>query len=312
VEEFRAVIAECGLVLAGQTHEVVPADRKLYALRDVTATVEAIPLIAGSIMSKKLAEGIDALVLDIKTGSGAFMSREEDAISLARALVGIGTRSGKTTIGFVTGMEQPLGAAIGNWLEVREAVDCLKGKNVRDLMEVTYVLGGTMVQLGGKAPTIEEGMRRCREAIYSGRALEKFLEIVRRQGGDPSPLLSHDQVQRSRQSAEVLSGQDGYLAAFDTRRIGMLAIELGAGRKQMSDVIDPGAGIVLRKKLGDRVTAGEALATFFTDKENLPGAASQELRACISIQPDPPVIPPLIRLIVDREGVRPWTTPVVF
>ncbi len=188
MDEYRAIIAECGLVLAGQTAEVVPADRKLYALRDVTATVEAIPLIAGSIMSKKLAEGIDALVLDIKTGNGAFMREERDSVALARALVDIGNRAGKRTIGFVTGMDQPLGKAVGNWLEVVESVDCLKGKPVADLMEVTYVLGGAMVYLGGKAPDIASGMKLCREAIYSGRALEKFLALVRRQGGDLSFL----------------------------------------------------------------------------------------------------------------------------
>jgi pyrimidine-nucleoside phosphorylase len=311
MDEYHAIIAECGLVLAGQTAEVVPADRKLYALRDVTATVEAIPLIAGSIMSKKLAEGIDALVLDIKTGNGAFMREERDSVALARALVDIGNRAGKRTIGFVTGMDQPLGMSVGNWLEVVESVDCLKGKPVADLMEVTYVLGGAMVYLGGKAPDIASGMKLCREAIYSGRALEKFLALVRRQGGDLAFLSGSSIYRRSRRTIEVRSERSGFLAGFDTRRVGMLAIELGAGRKTLADAVDPRAGILLQKKVGDEVHSGDLLAVLFTDRDGsaIPGPA--EFRSCLRFTEAPEVRPPLIRTLVDHEGVHPWQTPVV-
>jgi pyrimidine-nucleoside phosphorylase len=311
MDEYRVIIAECGLVLAGQTAEVVPADRKLYALRDVTATVEAIPLIAGSIMSKKLAEGIDALVLDIKTGNGAFMREERDSVALARALVDIGNRAGKRTIGFVTGMDQPLGMAVGNWLEVVESIDCLKGKPIADLMEVTYVLGGAMVYLGGKAPDIASGMKLCREAIYSGRALEKFLALVRRQGGDLSFLSGSSTYPRSGRTIEVRSERSGFLAGFDTRRIGMLAIELGAGRKTLADVVDPKAGILLQKKAGEEIHAGDLLAVMFTDREGseIPGPA--EFRSCLTFTEAPEDRPPLIRALVDHDGVHPWQTPVV-
>jgi len=312
VEEYAAIIAECGLVLAGQTAEVVPADRKLYALRDVTGTVEAVPLIAGSIMSKKLAEGIDALVLDIKTGNGAFMREEQDAVALARALVDIGTRSGKRTIGFVTRMDQPLGHAIGNWLEVVECLECLKGKNVPDLMEVTTVLGGAMVHLGGKAPDIASGMRLCREAIYSGRALEKFMQIVRRQGGDPAFLTGTSPYPRSRRMVEVRSDREGILSGCDTRRIGMLAIELGAGRKSLADRIDHKAGIIVHKKPGDAVRTGDLLAILHTDREDLDRAGPAEYRSCLTIADTSPERAPVIRALVDADGVHSWQTPQVY
>ena len=164
--------------MIGQTADIAPADRRMYALRDVTSTVESIPLIAGSIMSKKLAEGIDGLVLDVKTGNGAFMQSYDDSLALARALVGIGHRFGKKTVGLITGMDQPLGFSIGNWCEVVESIECLRGRRVDDLMEVTYALGALMLMVGGKATTIEEGTRKCEEAIWSGRAYERFLALV--------------------------------------------------------------------------------------------------------------------------------------
>ena len=183
VEEYRRVIGKTGLVMIGQTAEIAPADKRVYAIRDVTATVESIPLIAASIMSKKLAEGIDALVLDVKTGSGAFMPRYVDSLALAQALVAIGSKFGKKTIGLITEMDQPLGFAVGNWCEVVESVDCLRGGKVADLMEVTYALGALMLVAGGKALTVREGLRLCEEAVWSGRAYEKFLELVRAQEG---------------------------------------------------------------------------------------------------------------------------------
>ena len=259
----------------------------MYALRDVTGTVESIPLIAGSIMSKKLAEGIDALVLDVKTGDGAFMETEERAVALARALVGIGTTAGKHTIAFITEMDQPLGLTVGNWCEVLESVECLRGKNVPDLMEVTYVLGGAMVMLGGKATSIAEGIQLCRTAIWTGSAYEKFLEIVKRQGGDISFLERPDRYPPARHVVELHSPANGYVDRFATRRIGVLATELGAGRLKADDVIDPRAGIVFKKKIGDRVERGEVLAILYTGREAIVDRAKQELESCIHVGPVP-------------------------
>jgi pyrimidine-nucleoside phosphorylase len=312
IEEYRRVLGETGLVLIGQTEEIAPADRKMYALRDVTGTVECIPLIAGSIMSKKLAEGIDALVLDVKTGSGAFMQSEERASALARALVEIGTRFGKRTIAFITEMDQPLGLAIGNWLEVEESVDCLRGKNVPDLMEVTFVLGGAMVFLGGKATSIAEGVGLCRSAIWSGRAYEKFLQIVARQGGDIGVFADTSRYPRPRHSIEVRAARAGTIVRFDTMEIGVLAVELGAGRRRLDDPVDPKAGIVLRKKLGEHVAAGEILAVFHTDRGEMLTTAEQQLKEYVHVGDGPGDVPPRIRALVDERGVAPWKTPEVF
>lgn len=311
VEEYRRVIADVGMVLIGQTAEIAPADRKMYALRDVTGTIESIPLIAGSIMSKKLAEGLDALVLDVKTGDGAFMEREEDALALARALVGIGTAAGKTTIAFLTGMDQPLGLAIGNWCEVVESVECLRGRNVADLMEVTYVLGGAMVMLGGKAGTIGEGMALCRSAIWSGRAYEKFLESVRRQGGDIRVIENPGDYPQPAYTSEVLGTRDGYLTGFDTRRIGVLAVELGAGRQRTGDVIDHKAGIVLRKKVGDKVAEGEILAAVSGGRKECVETVHAKLGVCFHIGTEMPPHRGAVRMVVDRIGEKPWVQPEI-
>lgn len=312
IKDYKAVIAEIGLVLIGQTKEIAPADKKMYALRDVTATVESIPLIAGSIMSKKLAEGIDALVLDVKTGNGAFMKTYEQSVALAEALVGIGTSVGKKTVGFITDMNQPLGHAIGNWCEVVESVECLRGKNVPDLMEVTYVLGGAMVYLGGKADSIEEGMKRCREAIWSGKAYEKFLAIAGRQGGDITYLEQPAKYPRSVYTTEVRSRSGGFVTGFDTMGLGILAIELGAGRLRVDDVIDPKSGILVAKKIGDRVDKGELLATVFTDRSEQVDRVTHGVLQCVKIGEDASPPGALIRAIVDSDGIAPWITPALY
>jgi pyrimidine-nucleoside phosphorylase len=312
IAEYRRVIAETGCVLIGQTREIAPADKRMYALRDVTATVESIPLIAGSIMSKKLAEGIDALVLDVKTGDGAFMKRPEDAIALARALVGIGTAMNKTTVGFITDMSQPLGFAVGNWLEVVECVECLKGRDVPDLMEVTYVLGGAMVHLGGKASSIADGMRLCRSAVWSGKAYEKFLEIVRRQGGDTAVLEKDSGWNRAAYTADVPCAGEGFVEGFSTMQIGLLAIELGAGRKKVDDVIDPAAGIVLRKKRGDHVGRGEVLATVHATRRDVLDRVVRDVASCVRIGARAPEPVPLVQSLVDHHGVHDWKTPVQY
>jgi pyrimidine-nucleoside phosphorylase len=306
INEYKKVIAETGLVLIGQTKEIAPADKRMYALRDVTATVESIPLIAGSIMSKKLAEGIDALVLDVKTGNGAFMQKYEDSVALAEALVSIGNSMGKKTIGFITNMNQPLGYMIGNWLEVVESVECLKGKMVSDLMEVTYVLGGAMLWLGKKAPSIQEGIQACRHAIASGSAYRKFLQLVHRQGGDTSFLEDLRKYPSSGYTAEVHSPASGFVSGFSTMEIGLLAIELGAGRLRLDDVIDQKAGIVMTKKIGDPVQKNDLLATIMTDRKEVVEQVAQRLTSLIHIAPTNVPQPKAIIARVDEYGVAPW------
>jgi pyrimidine-nucleoside phosphorylase len=309
VEEFCRAVSETGLVLAGQTAAIAPADRKLYALRDVTATIESFPLIAGSIMSKKLAEGIDALVLDVKFGNGAFMRGCGDAERLAEMLVSIGEAAGKDTVAFLTEMEQPLGFAIGNWPEVVEAVDCLRGKDVTDLMEVVYVLGGAMVFLAGKVVSIEEGMALCKAAIWSGGAYGKFLEIVKWQGGDIRYLEDTQLTPPSRHTARLRSSRGGFLTGFDTSGIGMVATRLGAGRWKLDETVDPRAGIVLAKKRGDAVEKDEVLAVLQTDREGVLEDAMAGLTRCISIGETKVPSGSCVRSMVDREGARPWSTP---
>jgi len=306
IKEYKAAMAEVGAVLAGQTAEIVPADMKMYALRDVTATVESVPLIAGSIMSKKLAEGIDALVLDVKVGRGAFMKTEAEAAELAKTLIGIGTSFGKKVIGFLTDMNQPLGYAVGNWLEVKESVDCLKGRDVSDLMELTYLLGGAMVMLGGKAASIEEGTGLCRSAIENGKALDKFHQIVRRQGGDVTYLEDFRKYPASKFEADILSTSSGYVGSVDALELGFAAIILGAGRTKLEDRIDPKAGIVLKKKAGDPVKTGEPLAALYTEQESAAAEARSRIERAFSIEKKSPAAPRLIHAMVDERGVHPW------
>ncbi|MCZ6775188.1 MAG: thymidine phosphorylase [Ignavibacteria bacterium] len=306
VEEYKQIIGELGLVLIGQTEEIAPADRKIYALRDCTATIESIPLIAGSIMSKKLAEGTDALVLDVKCGNGAFMREYDDSVALANALVAAGNGVGKKTIGFITDMNQPLGFAVGNWLEVVESVECLRGKDVPDLMEVTYVVGGAMLFLGNKADSIEEGIKLCQSAIWSGKAFERFLQIVERQGGDLSFIRKLERYPKAKYSVEVKSGARGYVVGFATTRLGLLAIDLGVGRKKVDEVIDPKAGMLLAKKVGDKVEKGETLGVIYTDRANVLDHAKRELETCIQVAATGVDRLPCIRAFVDANGIRPW------
>ena len=306
IKEYSAAIGEVGAVMAGQTAEIVPADMKMYALRDVTATVESVPLIAGSIMSKKLAEGIDALVLDVKVGRGAFMKTDAAAVELATTLIGIGSSFGKKVIGFLTDMNQPLGYAVGNWLEVKESLDCLKGKDVPDVMEITYLLGGAMVMLGGKAASIEEGTGLCRRAIESGKALDKFVQIVRRQGGDISYLEDCRKYPASKFMIEIRSSTAGDIDNVDAFEIGLAAIMLGAGRMKLEDGIDPKAGIVLKKKAGDSVEIGEPLAALFTDRESAGKEARARVERAFSIATESSASPRLIHSMVDERGAHPW------
>ena len=309
VEEFKSVLRQTGIVMSGQTAELAPADRKMYALRDVTATIECIPLIAGSIMSKKLAEGTDALVLDVKTGRGAFMKAYADAVTLTRTLVDIGLSFGKETVGFITAMDQPLGTAVGNWLEVVECVECLTGKRgtgdgSSDLMELVHVLSASMLMLGGKAHSISEGIAQSRSAVASGRAYRSFHEMVHTQGGD---VRVFDRANPGARCAlEVSADVAGYVYEIDGLAVGLASLQLGAGRKRMEDSVDPNAGIVLAKKVGDAVRAGETLARLFTERsEELESVRAAVSRAFVIRAVAPPKRP-LIHALVDRTGLHAW------
>jgi pyrimidine-nucleoside phosphorylase len=263
---FREVLAHAGACLIGQTEQLAPADRRLYALRDVTATVESIPLIASSIMSKKLAEGIDALVLDVKVGSGAFMKRLPDAEKLACALAGIGRSMGKRVVALLTGMDQPLGRAVGNALEVKEAVELLRGRGPPDLREVTLALAAEMIVLAGCAPTLDAARERARGVVRDGRAFLKLCQIVEAQGGDPDALADQTLLPSAPATLDVPAPAAGHVQAIDAEAIGLAAVARGAGR-------------VVHKKVGDRVQAGEPLCTVHHGDRGLeaPGAVAERV-----------------------------------
>ncbi|MCP9291956.1 thymidine phosphorylase [Gracilimonas sediminicola] len=301
---YKEIIGKHNLVLAGQTKEIAPADKRLYALRDVTATVESIPLIAGSIMSKKLAEGIDALVLDVKVGSGAFMKTTEEAIKLGEALVGIGTQFEKETIAYVTNMNQPLGYKIGNWLEVEECIDAMHGNGPDDIMEITHLLAGTMIYLGGKAGDVSEGIELSKEQIENGAAFRKWLDIVEEQRGDVEMIKSPQKYPKAQFEFEIKAKQDGYVSAMDSFEIGMASVELGAGRKTKEDDVDPQAGIVLQKKVGDKISKGETILTGLTNKPSAIDAASEQLFGAVTIAETKPEAVHLVSHTIDKKGSR--------
>ncbi len=259
VERFRELVASVGACLVGQTARLAPADRKLYALRDVTATVESIPLIAASIMSKKLAEGIDALVLDVKVGSGAFMKRLEDARALAAALSRIGRGMGKRVTTLLTDMDRPLGRAVGNALEVAEAVEILRGGGPADLRALTVELTAEMLLLGGAAAGLSGARAAVEAAIADGRGLAKLREIVRAQGGDVRAVDDPTRLPRAPTTRPVPSPTAGFVEVLDTEAIGLAAVALGAGRVRAEDRVDPAVGLLVEKKPGDRVAEGEPL-----------------------------------------------------
>lgn len=304
LSRYKEIIEKHNLVLAGQTEEIAPADKRLYALRDVTATVESIPLIASSIMSKKLAEGIDALVLDIKFGSGAFMTQQKDAIALAETLVQIGVRFGKQTVGWLTSMEQPLGYAVGNWPEVKESIESLRGEGPEDLMKVTHLLAGTMIWLGKKAASLEEGIQASKEAVSDGTAFRKWVEIVEEQGGDLSVIHNPESYPESWFTKEVKADEEGYITSVDTHAIGMVSLELGAGRKRKEDEVDPSAGLLFHKKIGEYLRKGETIATLYTNKETGMNETAEILRTALELSDEAPEPIRLITHRVDQDGVH--------
>ena len=264
MDEFVDTVNNTGLCVIGQTGNLTPADKKLYALRDVTATVDSIGLIASSVMSKKIAAGSDGIVLDVTTGSGAFMKETEDAKELARLMIKIGKNAGRKMAALVTDMDEPLGFAIGNSIEVIEAIETLKGNGPKDLVYVCVELAAAMLYLGDKG-SIEECRELAREAISTGMALEKLKEMVKAQGGDAGVIENTEYFQKASVAYEVKSARSGYISKMDARQIGVCAMMLGAGRETKDSVIDLSAGIRLCKKTGDYVAAGETLAVFYTN-----------------------------------------------
>jgi pyrimidine-nucleoside phosphorylase len=259
LDEMKAALARVGCAMIGQTAQIAPADKKLYALRDVTGTVESIPLISASIMSKKIAEGIDALVLDVKTGSGAFMKTEADSRTLAESLVSIGNASGVKTQAVITAMESPLGHAVGNALEVIECIDVLKGGGPADLIDVSIELTARMLVLGKVARNRADGERRARGAIASGAGLERFRQIIEMQGGDPRVIDDYARLPRAPERHIVAADRAGYVSRLDAASVGRASVALGAGRDRVEDPVDPAVGIVVKAKPGDKVRAGDPI-----------------------------------------------------
>ena len=295
--EFRQALAECGMALVGQTEELVPADRKLYALRDVTSTVDSIPLISASIMSKKLAEGIDGLVLDVKTGSGAFMKRIEDARALAERMVQIGTACGKRVRALITGMSQPLGWAVGNALEVIESIETLKGRGPRDLVEISRELTAHMFLLGSLDASLDAGRARFDAVIRSGHALEKFIQTISRQSGDPRVVEDYSLLPCAQHEDSLVAWEDGYLAGLDAGTIGRASMTLGAGRDRLDSVIDPAVGLVFEKKVGDAVETGERICAIYSNDRTRVERVRQML-GDVTVIAQEPVAPPVLILDV--------------
>ena len=268
-EEFINQLRNVGLAIIGQTAEIDPADKKLYALRDVTATVESIPLIASSIMSKKLASGSNAILLDVKFGSGAFMKTFDDAKTLAKAMVEIGDELHRDTRAILTDMDQPLGFAVGNSLEVKEAIDTLNGHGPKDFIELCIQAGSIMLEQAGIVKTLEEGRKKIEGQIANGEGLKKLAEFVAAQGGDASYITDPSKFPLAAHQVEIKANKAGYIRRIDSLSIGISAMKLGAGRETMEETIDMAAGIVLRKKVGDRVEVGDVLAVAHTNKENV-------------------------------------------
>ena len=265
-ERFAQQVNSIGCAIVGQTGSLVPADKKMYALRDVTGTVESIPLIAASVMSKKLASGSDAILLDVTVGEGAFMKNMDDARKLAHIMVDIGNRLGRNTKAVLSDMSEPLGLAVGNALEVKEAIATLHGNGPEDLMELCYTAGSIMLVQANCAKDLEEGRKKLHEAIESGAAFDKFVKMIEAQGGDISYILHPEKFEVAKNLIEIHSEEEGYVKSLDALDIGIASMQLGGGRETLEDVIDMSAGIMLNKKIGDYVKKGELLCTLHTNK----------------------------------------------
>ena len=302
-EDFIRQVKEIGCAVIGQTQDLCPADKALYALRDVTGTVNCIPLIASSIVSKKLASGAGAIVLDVKTGSGAMMQTVEESIELAKAMVEIGAQAGKPILALVTGMDQPLGTHVGNALEVKEAIDILSGRAKGDLLTVSLELGSRMLVACGIAEDVEAGKAKMLDALESGAGLAKLKEMITAQGGEGRVCDELAYLPHAAYKLSVPALTCGYVAKMDTAAIGYCAQSLGAGRRLKTDVIDPSVGLVMDVRLGDYVNEGDSLATLYLNKRELAADAVRRMQAAITIAKEKPELPPLIYAAVSRDGV---------
>jgi pyrimidine-nucleoside phosphorylase len=304
LDQFRHVLRECGLGLIGQTAEIAPADKKIYALRDATSTVESIGLICASIMSKKLAEGIDALVLDVKTGSGAFMKREEDAVRLAEIMVDTGKRMGKKVVALITDMDQPLGRAAGHSVEIIECIDVLNGQGPGDLRDLSIELSAWMFYLGERTKSLDEGRRLAESMIASGKAREKFKQGIELQGGDVRVIDEPQRLPKARAQVDVLSESEGYITGTNCEHFGTALAMLGGGREKKEDGIDPGVALEFHKRIGDGIKKGESLATIHYNADGKLGEAKAMVAASYLIAPEAPrQTSPLIRRIIGEETV---------
>jgi len=305
VARFRQVLETCGCAMIGQTAEIAPADRKLYSLRDVTGTVESPFLICASIMSKKLAEGIDGLVLDVKTGSGAFMKKQEDAAFLAELMVETGERMGKKMAALLTDMDQPLGNYVGNSLEVVEVLEVLRGQGPGDLIELCLELAAWMLFLGDRVKTVAEGKQLSKQLIDSGKALEKFRQMVGLQGGDARIVDNPQQLPQAKHKTDVVSPKSGYVTAMQCEQAGTACVILGGGRERKEDSVDPSVGFVLHKKVGDPVRAGEALCSIHYNSEDRAVRAKRLLEDSYQITDTAPAHPrPLVHRVITRSGEK--------
>lgn len=302
-EEFFRQVNEIGISVIGQSGEIAVADKKLYALRDVTATVGCIPLIASSIMSKKLAAGADAILLDVTMGDGAFMKNLDDAIELARLMVSIGTAHGRKVAALITDMDKPLGHNIGNSLEIAESIAVLKGKGPADLTEICLQLASNMLVLAGKG-TLTECRAMAERTLQDGTAFVKCCQMFAAQGGDVEMVKDPDKLRKAAYSYKITARENGYIVKNDVEKIGNASVLLGAGRIQKEDTIDFAAGIVMHKKLGDMVRSGDAICTFYADDPALFAAAEEMYRGGLVIDAQPPKLPPLVYARVTADGVE--------
>ena len=304
-DRFFEIVNTIGVSVIGQSGNLAPADKKLYALRDVTATVESIPLIAASIMSKKLAAGSDAILLDVKTGSGAFMKTVDDSIALAKEMVSIGENAGRKTAALITDMDIPLGNNIGNSLEVIEAVETLKGNGPEDLTEVSLQLAANMLYLAEKG-TIDECLVMAKKTIEDGSALERLVAMVEAQGGESSVILDTEKFDKAPFECPIISAEEGYIASMDTESCGIASSMLGAGRETKESDIDFSAGIILNRKVGDFVKKGDVLATMYTSKESLFANAEKRYLSALTFAKVKPAENPLIFARITKDGVEKY------
>lgn len=305
-EQFIDQVNAIGVAIISQSGNITPADKKLYALRDVTATVNSIPLIASSIMSKKIASGADSIVLDVKTGDGAFMKELEQSIELAQAMVEIGEQVGRSTVAVITGMEEPLGLAVGNTLEVIEAIETLQGHGPKDLEELCLTLGAHMLSLGGQAASYEDARSQLARLIAGGEALAKFKELIAAQGGDASVVEATDRLPGAARIIPVAASRGGYVSAIAAEAIGVAAMLLGAGRATKESTIDLGVGVMLRKKVGDAVEPGEALAEMYVNEASdaLIAEVRDRILAAYALSDTQTAKPQLVYAIVTKDGVE--------